>query len=355
MQGLSVAAKARSFSAFSLFAVASAASFFSAPEALAQSAARPAPNEAVRPTALEAPSINDWLTRAQTASRKVSYVGTFVVSSGGTMSSSKVSHANEGDQQIERVETLSGPPRLIFRHNDQVVTFLLDKKVVRSEKRDSTGAFPGSVDSADRRIADFYKARHDGIERVAGVEADVTTLIPKDAIRFGYRVWTERTRGLMVKSQTLDASGRVLEQAAFSELQLDAPVRLDKLAQLMVNVEGYRVEKTALVKTTASAEGWSLRAPVAGFVPLNFYRRPAGIPNGVQGTEALQWIFSDGIASLSIFVEPLEPLRHAKEASFSMGATQTLTRQVAGFWLTLVGEVPMATLKLFADNLEHRK
>ena len=53
--------------------------------------------------------------------------------------------------------------------------------------------------------------------------------------------------------------------------------------------------------------------------------------------------------------EPLEPQQHAKEASFSMGATQTLTRQVAGYWLTLVGEVPMSTLKLFADNLEHRK
>ena len=355
MQGLSIAAKARSFSVFSLFAAASAASVFLALEALAQSATQLTRPEAVRPFALEAPSINDWLTRAQTASRKVSYVGTFVVSSGGAMSSSRVSHANEGEQQIERVETLSGPPRLIFRHNDQVVTFLLDKKIVRSEKRDSTGAFPGVVEPADHRIADFYKARHDGIERVAGVEADVTTLIPKDANRFGYRVWTERARGLMVKSQTLDSSGRVLEQAAFSELQLDAPVKLDKLAQMMASVEGYRVEKTALIKTTPSADGWTLRVPVAGFVPLNFYRRPAGIPNGVQGTEALQWIFSDGMASLSIFVEPLEPLRHAKEASFSMGATQTLTRQVAGFWLTLVGEVPMATLKLFADNLEHRK
>ena len=326
---------------------------FSASVAIAQ----PVRPDASRSSPGEAPTLNEWLTRAQSAPQKVSYVGTFVVSSGGAMSSSRVSHAYEGEQQIERVETLSGPPRLIFRHNDLVVTFLLDKKVVRTEKRDPIGPFPESFNVGDRRVADFYHSRHEGVERVAGVEADVTSLLPKDALRFGYRVWTERTRGLMVKSQTLDAGGGVLEQAAFSELQLDAPVRLDKLVQMMANVDGYRVEKTAWLKSDPSAEGWSLRVPVPGFVPLRFYKHPAGTLNGLQGKrlEALQWIFSDGIASLSIFIEPFEPLRHAKESSFSVGATQTVTRQVTGYWLTLVGEVPMATLKLFADNVVYSK
>lgn len=355
MRRLFVAAKTHRFNVLNLFTLSLAASFVWVANASAQPTPQPSRSEAARPPGMEPLSINDWLTRAREASRKMTYVGTFVVSSDGAMSSSKVSHTYEGDQEVERVETLSGAPRLIFRHNEQIVTFLLDKKVVRTERRDSTSAFPGWANSADQKIADFYRMRTDGVERVAGFEADVTTLIPKDAIRFGYRVWTEQSRGLPIKSQTLDSNGKVLDQAAFSELQLDAPVRLDKLVQMMRNVEGYRIEKTALVKTTASAEGWSLRVPVAGFVPLNFYRRPAGIPDSMQNAEALQWIFSDGMASLSIFVEPLNLQRHTREVGFSMGATQTLTRQVAGYWLTLVGEVPMATLRLFADNLEHRK
>jgi sigma-E factor negative regulatory protein RseB len=355
MKGFFFVLLVRLFGLFALFAVASVTNFFLLPLATAQPTAQPSWLHAARLPPAEGLLISDWLSRVQIASQKLSYTGTFVVLSGGAMASSKVSHVNEGDQQIERVETLSGPPRLIFRHNDQVVTFFLDKKIVRSDKHDSAGGFPGLVGVADTRIANFYRARHDGVERVAGLEADVTTLMPKDALRFGYRVWTERTRGLMVKSQTLDASGRVLEQAAFSELQLDAPIKLGKLAQMMLDVEGYRVEKTAVVKTSAMAEGWLMREQVAGFVPLNFYRRPAGIPNGGQGTEALQWIFSDGLASLSIFIEPLQPLRSPNESNFSMGATQTLTRQVAGYWLTLIGEVPLGTLKLFADNLAYRK
>ena len=306
----------------------------------------------------ESRNINDWLMRMHEASKKRSYIGTFVVSSGGAMSSAKIWHVCEGDQQMERVETLTGAPRSIFRHNDQVVTFMPDHKVVRSERRDSLGMFPQLLQSTDNRIADYYKVRPEGSERVAGVEADIVLLVPKDTMRFGYRVWTEQKKGLVVKLQTLDTDGKVLEQAAFSELQLDAPVKMDKLLQMMGKVDGYRVEKPVLVKTTASAEGWLLKAPVAGFKPLSCYKRPATaqLPAGAtSGEEPLQWIFSDGLASVSIFVEPFDRQRHGQESSLSMGATQTITRQLDAYWVTVMGEVPMGTLKLFANGLERRK
>ncbi|MDB5869823.1 MAG: sigma regulatory protein MucB/RseB [Polaromonas sp.] len=300
-------------------------------------------------------SLNDWLMRMHQASTNRSYMGTFVVSAGGNMSSAKIWHVCEGKQQVERVETLTGAPRSIFRHNDQVVTFIPDHKLARSEKRESLGLFPELFQSADSRIADFYKFRQEGIERVAGVDADIITLTPKDSLRFGYRVWTERKNGLVVKLQTLDADGKVIEQAAFSELQLDAPVRMDKLIQMMGKVEGYRVEKPVLVKTTASVEGWALKTPVAGFNPISCYRRPvSAAADAVAGEAPLQWIFSDGLASVSIFVEPFDRQRHIRESSLSLGATQTLTRQLDAYWITLVGEVPIATLKLFASGLERR-
>jgi sigma-E factor negative regulatory protein RseB len=321
-------------------------------------AAQPAPPGAAvseAATAAESRTINDWLMRTHEASKRLAYTGTFVVSSGGIMSSAKIWHVCEGNQQMERVDTLSGAPRSTFRHNDQVVTFMPDQKLVRSETRESLGTFPELLQSADSRVADFYKVRQEGAERVAGLEADVVVLVPKDSMRFGYRVWAEQKRGLVVKLQTLDVSGKVLEQAAFTELQLDAPVKMDKLVQMMGKVDGYRVEKPALIKTTASAEGWSMKAPVAGFKSMNCYKRPASLVNGAARGEALQWIFSDGLASVSVFLEPFDRQRHDKESSLSMGATQTLSRQIGEFWLTVMGEVPMATLRMFASNLERKK
>jgi sigma-E factor negative regulatory protein RseB len=65
-------------------------------------------------------SIGEWLLRMHEASRRRSYVGTFVVSSyAGALSSARIWHACEGDVQMERVESLTGAPRAIFRRNDE--------------------------------------------------------------------------------------------------------------------------------------------------------------------------------------------------------------------------------------------
>ncbi len=301
---------------------------------------------------VESKNINEWLMRMHEASRNRSYVGTFVVSSGGAMSSARIWHVCDGTQQMERVDTLTGPPRSTFRHNDQVVTFLPEEKVVRTEKRESLGLFPAMLQSTGSHIGEFYQARQQGHERVAGVDTDVISLIPKDAMRFGYRIWAEQKKGLVVKLQTLDADGNILEQAAFSELQFDVPVKIEKLVQMMNKVDGYRVEKPGLVKTTASAEGWALKKPVAGFQPMSCHKRPRGAR---AGDEPMQWVFSDGLASVSIFVEPFDARRHVQESRLTMGATQSLTRRLDAWWLTVIGEVPMATLAQFADSLERRK
>ena len=332
-------------------------------------------------------TISEWLARMHEASRRRAYVGTFVVSSGASMASSKIWHVCDGDQQMERVEALTGAPRSTFRRNDQVITFNPDSKTALSERRESLGLFPSLLKSGDTAIAQFYAARQVGNERVAGFDADVVQLAPKDGLRYGYRVWSEKKSGLVVKLQTLNAQGDVLEQAAFSDLQLDAPVSMAKLTQMMANTEGYKVDKPDLVKTTALAEGWVLKNAVPGFKPMSCFKRVVAAQEGATPENTLQWIFSDGLASVSVFVEAFDRQRHVQAGLLSMGATQMLTRRLtdkvvdiavdkaadksgdrlseksslksseknAGWWLTVVGEVPPQTLTLFTQGLERKR
>lgn len=296
-----------------------------------------------------------WLRRMHAASRQRTYVGTFVVSAAsGNLSSSRIWHVADGEQLLERIEALSGAPRSTFRRNDHVMTFLPEDKVVRSEKRENLDFFPNLPGgAADAAVGDFYDVNLLGKGRVAGFDADVLQLAPRDGLRFAYRVWSERRSGLVVALQTVDGDGRVVEQSAFSELQFDAPIKPQALAQMMGNTAGYRVEKSELERTTAAAEGWSLREPVPGFKPVNCYRRAL---DGVAKPErTMQWTFSDGLASVSLFVEPYDAQRASKEALMALGATYTLTRRMTDkggdWWLTIVGEVPPQTLQAFAQNL----
>ena len=308
-------------------------------------------------------NISDWLMRMHEASRKRAYVGTFVVSSANSMSSARIWHVCDGEQQLERVESLSGPPRSTFRRNDEVITFNVDNKTALAEKRESLSLFPNMLRAPDSSIAQFYSAKQVGVERVAGVDADVVQLIPRDNLRFGYRVWSEKKTGLVVKLQTIDTDGRVLEQAAFSELQLDAPVSISKLTQMMTSVEGYKLTRPDLVKTTALAQGWVLKAPVAGFKPMSCFNRLVSQGEGAPTESTMQWIFSDGLASVSLFVESYDRLRHTQEGQLALGATKSLTRRwtdknsekPADWWLTVVGEVPAQTLNSFFQGLERKR
>lgn len=300
-------------------------------------------------------SVNEWLLRMHEASRQRAYVGTFVVTAGGNLSSARIWHICDGSQQMERVESLTGAPRTTVRRNDTVMTFLPERREVVSEKRDSLGLFPNLLHSNQASLAQFYRVKVAGSDRIAGVAADVVNLLPADTLRFGYRVWTEKKTGLVVKLQTLDGAGQVLEQSAFSELQLDAPVSMAQLSRLMDNPQGYQVVKPQIQKTTAAAEGWVLKSAVPGFAAMNCFKRPMGGPLESRHDDTLQWVFSDGLASVSLFIEAFDPRRHTQAGSAAQGATATLTRRMGDWWLTAVGEVPPQTLTIFAQGLELKK
>lgn len=303
-------------------------------------------------------SINAWLMRLHEASRHRTYTGTFVVSAAGKMASARIWHVCDGDQQVERVESLSGTPRATFRRNDEVVTFFPESKVAVTESRESLGLFPNLLKSNAADIGEQYLMKPVGNERIAGLDAEIVQLVPKDALRYGYRVWSEKRSGLVVQLQTLDAEGRVLEQSAFSELQLDAPVSKTKLTQMMAATEGYRVERRDLQKTTAKAQGWDMAKPVPGFKPMGCYTRPVALLAGASGRseQTMQWMFSDGLATVSLFVEAFDARRHTREGATELGgATRTHTRRLDAWWITAVGEAPATTLALFVQGLERKK
>lgn len=301
-------------------------------------------------------SISEWLTRMHGASRQRNYIGTFVVSSGGNMTSAKIWHVCDGEQQVERVESLSGEPRSTYRRNDQVITFMPQSRTAVAETRESLGLFPELLRASDPSIGQFYAAQEAGTERVAGHDADIVQLQPRDSLRFGYRIWSEKSSGMLMKVQTLDVDGTVLEQSAFSELQIDAPVSVAKLTRMMENTGGYRVDRPELVKTTATAEGWTMKNPVAGFRPMACHKRPAPGADASKAGGAIQWVFSDGMASVSLFVEAFDAKRHKVEGVMALGATHALTRRMSDksgdWWLTVIGEVPRHTLAAFAQGLE---
>jgi sigma-E factor negative regulatory protein RseB len=297
-------------------------------------------------------TVNEWLARMHEASRQRAYTGTLVVSTGASMSASRIWHVCDGKQQMERIETLTGAPRTTVRHNNDVITFAPDEKVAWAEKRESLGLFPELLRTPANQIPKFYGVRERGAERVAGYLADRVDIVPKDALRFGYRIWSEQRSGLVLKLQTVDGNGRVLEQLAFTDLQMNAPVRMEKLAKLMNDTRGYQVHRPVLVSTLPEKQGWQLKELVPGFLFMSCHTREVDAVQQSGALESMQCVYSDGLASVSLFVEPQRADRPTGDGVSAIGATHSISRLVGPYEATVMGEVPQATLTQFAQALE---
>jgi sigma-E factor negative regulatory protein RseB len=158
-----------------------------------------------------------WLGRIQDAANKRNYQGTVVVSAGGTVASSRIAHFCEGSEQYERIDSLDGQMRHVFRQNDVVHTVWPQNKVAMVEQREGVSSFPALLQQGSDRIPEFYDMRLlSGVERVAGRESQVLVLKPKDANRYGYRLWVDQASGLLLRSEVLNERYEVLESSACS-------------------------------------------------------------------------------------------------------------------------------------------
>lgn len=298
-----------------------------------------------------------WLTRIHNAAVSANYQGTMVFSSAGVLSSSRVWHFCVGDQTFERLEALDGRQQHIVRHNDTVHTLWPQSRVAVVEKRETLAAWSTTPQSVDPQALEQYELRREGLARVAGREAVVLLLEPRDALRYAQRLWTDATSGLMLRADILapgaGALRGVLESTAFSEVDIGVRPQPDVVLQAMRHLEGYRVLRPQQQRTSLEAEGWVLARPVAGFRHAGCMRR-AMETAGNEGP-VLQSVFSDGLTHVSLFVEPFKSEYHRHEAQAQQGATATLTQRRGEHWVTVVGDVPPATLKLFAEALERRR
>ncbi len=317
--------------------------------------------------------------RISDATRKRNYSGTFVVNTGRSMSSYRLIHFNEGRQQVEKLELLDGQARVVYRHNDLVHVVWPRQGEGAVEARDPIGTFPGLWAPDSSKWSDLYEAQQVGTDRIAGWDATIWTIKPRDDARYTVRVWLEPQSQLVLRADTVNPRGEVIESSAFTDLQIDIRSQYTSLVQEMQKNEGLRLRRLQSDPTDLEKEGWTLGTSVPGFQLVRCSRRPVmarplppreasrrGSPTPAPGEppavpdahqdSVLQALFSDGLTHVSLFIEPFDAQRHRRQsAPASLGATQAIGQRQGDWWITAVGDVPAATLQKFANSMERKQ
>jgi sigma-E factor negative regulatory protein RseB len=299
-----------------------------------------------------------WLARIHAAANHGNYRGVMVFSSGGTMTSSRVWHYAVDGQTYEHLEVLDGRQQRIVRHNNVVQTLWPQTHVAVIERRETLAGWSTTPQQVEPQALRAYALRADGTDRVAGRDATVFTLVPRDGLRYAQRLWADEATGLLLRADVMGLASAaekrlpVLESTAFSEVEVGVQPEPGSVLKAMLDprrADGYRIVQPQQKRTTLASEGWSLVEPVPGFRLAGCIQRSMG--STTDDGSVLQAVFSDGLTHVSIFVEPYRPERHRGQTEGQRGATSTLILRRGDFWVTTVGEVPLSTLKLFSVAL----
>jgi sigma-E factor negative regulatory protein RseB len=298
-----------------------------------------------------------WLARVHDAARSANYNGTVVFSAGGVMSSSRIWHYRVGEDSYERRESLDGRQRRVLRHNDAVYTVWPQNGVAVVERGGIQTGRSGALVSVEPRALQQYMLRAEGANRVAGREVETFVLQPHDNLRFSQRLWADRETGLILRADVIGADGAVLESAQFSAIEVGVrpqPEAVRSEIRRLRDARDLKLRQSDKQTADLEAEGWMLTQAVAGFELAGCVKRPVGEDDS-GAPHMLQAVFFDGLTHVSLFIEPLSEARHGQNRHGQMGATSTLMRQLHGYWITAIGDVPLSTLERFVDALQRRQ
>lgn len=317
----------------------------------------PGAGRAEAPSAAPPADARARLARMHAAAEERNYAGTLVFSAGGHLSSARVAHFRVGARVYERFESLDGRDERVFRVDEAVHTFWPGARVAVIEKLRPASPLPSATHAVEPRALDQYTLKDEGRGRIAGREAQVFLLEPRDTMRYAQRLWADAETGLMLRADVIGPDRQVLESSAFSAVELGIRPQADSVMGAVKRLEGYRVLRPVQQAAGLGDEGWALVPPAPGFTLSDTQKRALAAPDAPADAAAsmvLQAVYSDGLTQVSLFIEPQDAKR--PEGTLApMGATATLRRRVGEHLVTVMGDVPPATLEAFARALQRTR
>ncbi|HYM41541.1 MAG TPA: MucB/RseB C-terminal domain-containing protein [Steroidobacteraceae bacterium] len=309
-------------------------------------AAESAPADAAAPPATAAAA---WLERMNRALTSRNYDGTFSHWQGGTVQMLRIIHRLQDGKVAERLVSLDGSGREFVRAGETLTCYLPDRRTVLVERRPSQQSLV-SFPAVNGQTASYYDIREVARMRLNRRDTHLITIAPRDQYRYGYRLWIDDATAMPLKTQLCDAGGHVIEQIVFANLTMPARIA-DSAFKPEVATEGFQ-----WLRNTAATSPPQQLPPAWSALKL-----PPGFRMMVRGAQTLpgsttpvdQLVFTDGLASVSVFVEigTAGGGTVPEPQTACLGSSCAFSTWVDGRKVTAVGEVPPATVRFFATQL----
>jgi sigma-E factor negative regulatory protein RseB len=208
-----------------------------------------------------------------------------------------------------------------------------------------------------KQLDHFYTLQRLDDDRIANHPTLVLALLPKDQYRYGYRYWVDKNTGMLLRCDLLAVDNTVVEQMMFTSLKYLKSSPADSFSGLLESAPYEQYKQQLLnereVNVLPSAQlKWVVNLLPKGFMLTQSTMRHSqpSSANSNQEEDLLHLVYSDGLASVSIFIEQNQGENKHLQGASAMGAINAYGHSVGDYFVTVVGEVPITTVQSMARS-----
>ena len=314
-------------------------------------------------TSVIAGDLFDMLQRMSDADQEHSYQGTFILRKSDSLSTLRVTHGKDEDGVWESLEALNGEPRKVVRRNNKVVSVFPDRELVTIRHNANKQALHPQLPEDIEQLELFYSISQLPDDRIANYPTLVVDLIPNDDLRYGYRYWVDKSTGLLLRCDLVDEDNSVVEQMMFTSLEYlpQAPASAFDLKQYE-HYQQQLLDGPATDDSTNIPLQWVINTLPRGFMLTQStmrYTQSSMAENAesqnqtgrvMANPDLLHLVYSDGLASVSVFIENRQNGKKHLQGAATMGAVNAFGHSVEDYYVTVVGEVPEKTVRSMAKS-----
>ena len=289
--------------------------------------------------------VRTWLQSMVQSVRELNYQGTFVFLHDNQLESMQIVHIVDAEGEKERLVSLNGAAREVVRDDASVICIAPDAKSISISRRGAGGGFRAVFSMDIEALSAFYDFQLLNRARVAGRAVQAVAILPKDPYRYGYRIYLDVQKALPLKTDMLDDRGSVISQIMFTSIQIDANVK-DTTEDNLDGREYYHwvQREPGKVNNEPDDREWALDGLPQGY----HIKLRTQMPAGKDGPPVSHFVLTDGLASLSLYIEP-NGSDSVLIGGSRIGAVNAFGRIIEGHHITAVGAVPALTVEKIAQ------
>ena len=294
----------------------------------------------------------ELLERMSQAAKQLNYEGVFAYRSGKTFQSVRIYHRNNDGTESERLISLNGAAREVIRSNDTVTCINPDGKQINVSQRPLGRGFPSDLPRRLRSATPFYELKMGDEDRIAGKLTQKLEIKPVDNYRYGYRLWMDKETDLLLKSELIDDNNEVLETFEFTDIQTGIDIPNSALKAQMSGNEMimHRTEPGEMTtQDLAAFSNWQANWLPEGFTLVAHQNRL----RANNGAHIEQRVYSDGLSSVSVFIEKMRAQHNHFHGGSHMGAVNAFGSVIHAHFVTVVGEVPAVTVEKIGSAIKY--